>query len=327
MYIVTGGAGFIGSVVVSKLNEAGITDILIVDNLGTSTKWKNLIGKQYSDYMHRDAFIAHVRAGNIPNISIESITGIIHMGACSATTEENLDFLMENNFKYTRELARFAADNRIRFIYASSAATYGDGSHGYSDDINKIPDLRPLNRYGYSKQLFDYWSLTNGYIDEIVGLKFFNVYGPNEYHKGSMVSVPYLAYNQIKTSGTVKLFKSYRSDYADGDQKRDFIYVKDCADVIFWLLNNPDVNGIFNLGTGTARTWNDLARAAFTALGKASAIEYIEMPENLIKQYQYFTQADMQALKNTGCPVPIRSLEEGVKDYISNYLEAGSQFC
>ena len=326
MYIVTGGAGFIGSVVVSKLNAAGISDILIVDNLGTSQKWLNLLGKQYSDYLHKDEFIEHIRSGNLPGISTESIAGIIHMGACSSTTEEDMDYLMENNFKYSRDLARFAVDNKIRFIYASSAATYGDGADGYSDAIEHMENLKPLNRYGYSKQIFDLWALNNGFVDKIAGLKFFNVYGPNEYHKGSMVSVPYLAFHQIQDSGKVRLFRSYREDYADGEQKRDFVYVKDCADVMLWLLENPDTNGIFNLGTGNARSWNDLAGAVFSALDLEPNIEYIDMPDKLIKQYQYFTEATMNSLESTGCPVKMHSLEDGVRDYVSKHLNSQQEY-
>lgn len=326
MHIITGGAGFIGSALVSKLNELGISDILIVDELGDSLKWKNLPGLTYVDYLHKDAFIEYIRDGHIPGVDLENITSIVHMGACSATTEEDMDFLMENNFKYTRDLARFAVDNRIRFIYASSAATYGDGAQGYSDSPEEISKLRPLNRYGYSKQLFDIWAHNNNFLGKIVGLKFFNVYGPNEYHKGSMKSVPYSAFHQVQDTGKVKLFRSYRPDYQDGEQKRDFIYVKDCVDTMVWLLNSPEVNGLFNLGTGEARSWNDLARAVFAALGKEPNIEYIDMPENLIKHYQYFTQADVAGIKAAGCPVQFHSLEDGVRDYVQNYLSSENPY-
>jgi ADP-L-glycero-D-manno-heptose 6-epimerase len=327
MYIVTGGAGFIGSALVSGLNAQGIEDILIVDELGDSLKWKNLLGLKYEDYLHKDLFIQYIRSGHLPDVNLENISGIVHMGACSATTEEDMDFLMENNVKYTRDLARFAVDNRIRFIYASSAATYGDGSQGYSDSLESVPGLVPLNRYGYSKQLFDLWAMNNNMFGKIAGLKFFNVYGPNEYHKGSMKSVPFGAYHQIKDTGKVKLFKSYRPDYQDGEQKRDFIYVKDCVETMIWLLNTPEVNGLFNLGTGNARSWNDLARAVFSAMNVEPSIEYIDMPDNLIKQYQYFTQAEMSSLAAAGCPVKFHSLEDGIRDYVQNYLSAENPYC
>lgn len=323
MYIVTGGAGFIGNVVVGKLNQLGIKDILIVDEIADSCKWKNLLNKQFTRYVHKDTFIAAIRQGHVPECGVEEVRGIIHMGACSATTETNMDFLMENNVQYTRDLAEFAYNNKIRFIYASSAATYGSGADGYDDDPNAIPHLQPLNRYGYSKQVFDAWALEQGLIDSIVGLKFFNVYGPNEYHKGSMLSVPYRAFHQVKESACVKLFRSYKDEYADGEQKRDFVYVKDCADVILWLLENPQVNGIFNLGTGQARSWNDLARSVFSALSMESNIEYIDMPDELRGQYQYFTEAKMDRLRATGCPVKFHSLEDGVKDYVCNFLDQG----
>ena len=247
---------------------------------------------------------------------------IVHMGACSSTTEDDLDFLMTNNFRYTRALAQYALKNVTRFIYASSAATYGDGARGYFDDEKMIPELRPLNRYGYSKQLFDLWALKNRVFKKIVGLKFFNVYGPNEYHKGPMISVANRAFHQIKESGKVRLFKSYRPDYSDGEQQRDFIYVKDCAAVMWWLLGNPKVNGIFNLGTGAARSWNSLATAVFAALGQTPQIEYIDMPAHLSSQYQYHTEASINKLKRTKCPLGLHSLEEGVRDYIVNYLDA-----
>lgn len=317
MYVVTGGAGFIGSAVVSRLNQEGINDIIIVDHLATSAKWENLIGKDYHDYIPKDEFLGQLEDGRFK----ARITAVIHMGACSSTTEDDGDYLMSNNFKYSVRLAQYCTDNNARFIYASSAATYGDGNKGYSDDDREQASFRPLNRYGYSKQLFDLWVLRNGFEDEVAGLKFFNVYGPNEYHKQDMCSVINKAYHQIKSEGTVKLFKSYKSDYLDGEQKRDFIYVKDCVDVIWWLLEHDDVNGIFNLGTGEARTWNDLVKATFGALELEPNIEYIDMPEKLRNQYQYFTQAEMDKLRRAGYDRPIQSLEDGVRDYVVNYLE------
>ncbi len=321
MYIVTGGAGFIGSAFVWKLNELGIDDILIVDNLGTTQKWKNLVNLRYYDYLHKDDFLEELYASRFPKIE-----SIIHMGACSSTTELDADYLMDNNFHYTKELAKYCLANNIRFIYASSAATYGDGSLGFSDDHSIIPKLKPLNMYGYSKQLFDLWALKKEILDKIVGIKFFNVYGPNEYHKGDMKSVVCKAYYQIKETGKLKLFKSYKPEYKDGEQKRDFVYIKDCVDVMAWFLERRDVNGIFNLGTGKARTWNDLAKATFSAMGLETNIEYIDMPEAIRDKYQYFTQADMKKLQDAGYKRKFTSLEDAVKDYVQNYLSKENQY-
>lgn len=316
MIIVTGGAGFIGSVFVWKLNSEGIDDILIVDNLGKSDKWKNLVGKKFVDYVHKDEFLKNLKDGD----GYYDVKAIIHLGACSATTETDADYLMQNNYHYSMELARWAITKNIRFIYASSAATYGDGSKGFIDDENVTPDLKPLNIYGYSKQLFDLWAIRNKVLDKMAGIKFFNVFGPNEYHKENMVSVVFTAFHQIMQKGKVKLFKSHINEYKHGEQKRDFIYVKDCVDVLWWLMQNNKVNGLFNLGTGKARTWNDLARAIFSAMGIDPKIEYIDIPETIRGQYQYFTEAKMGKLKNAGCPVDFMSLEDAVHDYVLGYL-------
>ena len=320
MYIVTGGAGLIGSALIAKLNERGITDILVVDNLSTTEKWKNLRNKSFTDYLHKDAFRRRLESG----IGIKGVKGIVHLGACSSTTEPNVDYLMENNYRYTGALAEYALSNKIRFIYASSAATYGDGEKGYSDEDGVTPGLLPLNPYGYSKHLFDLYVLRANLQSRVVGIKFFNVFGPNEEHKGDMRSMVLKAYEQIKATGTVKLFQSYRPDIKDGDQKRDFIYVKDCAEVLYWLLGAPKVNGIFNLGTGTARSWNELAQGVFTALGKPPSIQHIEMPLSLRKQYQYFTEAKMAKLRVAGCPVNFMTLEAAIRDYVVNHLETGA---
>lgn len=311
----TGGAGFIGSAFVWKLNTEGVNDILIVDELGTSEKWKNLVGLRYSDFLHKDAFAAQSQAGTLAF----QPDAIIHMGANSATTERDADHLMENNYRYTRHLAEWSVANNVRFIYASSAATYGDGDTGFSDET-PIEELVPLNMYGYSKQLFDLQAKRTGLAEKIVGLKFFNVYGPNEYHKAGMVSHIFRGCQQIQQTGQIKLFKSYREGYADGAQQRDFVYVKDCVDVMWWLLTHPTTNGLFNLGTGKARSWNDLAHALFAALDIPPQIEYIPMPEELQGKYQYFTEATMAKLAATGCPLPSRSLEESVRDYVTNHL-------
>jgi ADP-L-glycero-D-manno-heptose 6-epimerase len=317
MIIVTGGAGFIGSAFVWKLNQEGIDDILIVDRLGKTDKWKNLVNLRFVNYMHKDDFLELIYNDTV-NFEVEAI---IHMGACSSTTERNADYLWKNNNVYTGYLAEWAIERSIRFIYASSAATYGDGSLGFSDDHDKIKALKPINMYGYSKQVFDLRVLRHSWEDKIAGIKFFNVFGPNEYHKEDMTSMIFKAFHQIKETGTVKLFKSYLPKYPDGGQLRDFVYVKDCIDVMWWLFKNPDFNGIFNLGAGKARTWNDLIRAVFDAMQLRTNIEYIEMPEALRNQYQYFTEAKMDKLKAAGCPVAFSSLENSVQDYVVNYLQ------
>ena len=317
MIIVTGGAGFIGSAFVWRLNREGIKDIIIVDQLGTDDKWKNLVGLTFTDYIHKNEFIEMVIADEVPF----EVSSVVHMGACSSTTERDADYLWENNYLYSRKVADWALRHNARFIYASSAATYGDGSSGFSDDHEIISRLKPSNMYGYSKQVFDLWVLKNKLEKKMAGIKFFNVYGPNEYHKGDMVSVIYKAFHQIQETGKVCLFKSYKKEYPNGGQMRDFIYVKDCVNVMWWLLENPSVNGIYNLGTGRARTWNDLIAAVFSSMGRKTNIQYIEMPESLRNQYQYFTQAQMDKLKKAGCHVNFSSLEDSVRDYVTNYLQ------
>lgn len=316
MIVVTGGAGFIGSAIVWKLNEEGIDDIVIVDNLGTSDKWKNLVGRRYVDYVHKDRFAEMINADTVPF----EADGVIHMGACSSTTERDVDYLMENNFHYSCNVARWALKKNIRFIYASSAATYGDGTQGFSDDDATSRTLKPINMYGYSKQLFDLWVLRNGLESQVAGLKFFNVFGPNEYHKGDMRSVIHKSCGEIGDTGRVRLFKSHRAGYGDGEQQRDFVYVKDCVEVVRWLYHHRDVNGIFNVGTGQARSWNDLVKAVFTAMGKEPIIEYIDMPESIRNQYQYFTEAGMDKLRAAGYGEVFHSLEEAITDYVTNYL-------
>lgn len=317
MIVVTGGAGFIGSAFVWKLNSEGIDDIIIVDRLGTADKWKNLVNLRFVNYFHKDDFLPLIHADTLPF----EVDAIIHMGACSSTTQRDADYLWQNNYVYTGELAEYAIGRGIRFIYASSAATYGDGALGFSDDHEKISAFKPINMYGYSKQVFDLRVLRHSWGNKIAGLKFFNVFGPNEYHKEDMTSVIFKAFHQIKETGKVKLFKSYLSEYPDGGQMRDFVYVKDCVDVMWWLYNNHDVNGIYNLGTGRARTWNDLINAVFTAMKIRPGIEYIEMPESLRNQYQYFTEAKMDKLKTAGCPLAFSSLEDSVLDYVVNHLQ------
>lgn len=321
MIVVTGGAGFIGSAFVWKLNQEGIDDIIIVDRLGTKDKWKNLVNRRFAEFIHKDDFLPMVYADRVPF----DITAIIHMGACSSTTERDADYLWQNNYIYTRNLAQWAIKKGVRFIYASSAATYGDGSRGFSDDHDKIASLQPINMYGYSKQVFDLWALKNSLEGKVAGIKFFNVFGPNEYHKEDMTSVIFKAFGQIKETGKVRLFKSYKPEYSDGGQLRDFVYVKDCVNVMWWLLQHPAANGIFNLGTGKSRSWNDLIEAVFAALGIKPNIEYIPMPEGLRNQYQYFTEAKMDKLRESDCPVAFSSLEDSVGDYVVNYLQNADQ--
>ena len=312
--IVTGGAGFIGSCVVRALNDEGIKDITIVDHICSTDKWMNMRNKDYIEYINRDEFL-----DRLPEFA-KNTTHIIHLGACSSTTEKDFDFLYKNNFEYTKTLWKFCAENDISFIYASSAATYGDGNHGF-DDKDDIKKLMPLNGYGYSKQLFDIWAEKQRIAPkQHVGFKFFNVYGPNEYFKGSMASVIFHSFNQINEKGEVGLFKSYKEGYEDGGQLRDFVYVKDICKVILYMMKHEEISGLFNLGTGKARSFYDLAKATFAAMDLEPNIKFIEMPETLRKKYQYYTQAEMGKLREAGYTEEFYSLEDGAKDYVQNYL-------
>ncbi|HED11328.1 MAG TPA: ADP-glyceromanno-heptose 6-epimerase [Caldithrix abyssi] len=313
MIIITGAAGFIGSALASRLNQSGERDLLLVDVLRHNDKWKNLRHLDFYDYVDRDALWETLPL-------LPEVKAIFHMGACSATTESDAAYLMENNYRYTLRLAQYALQNNIRFVYASSAATYGAGERGYADDESAIHLLRPLNMYGYSKQLFDLKARREGWLEKICGIKFFNVYGPNEYHKGDMASVVFKAFNQIRETGRVRLFRSHREDYGDGEQKRDFVYIRDVLEMMIWLWQHPRVNGLFNAGSGRARTFLDLAAATFQAMGKAPRIEFIDMPEDIRDRYQYFTEAPMDKLRAAGYERPATSLEEGVRDYVQNYL-------
>jgi ADP-L-glycero-D-manno-heptose 6-epimerase len=320
MIVVTGGAGLIGSAIVWSLNQRGKENILIIDHLGQDNdKWRNLASLRYLEYMEKDSFIECIERDSLP----DNISCIIHMGACSKTTETDNSYMVKNNFKYSQAIASYCLDKHIRLIYASSAATYGNGEQGYSDGFEDIEDLRPLNMYGYSKQMFDLWAKHNNVFDDMVGLKFSNVYGPNECHKGEMRSVVLRAYEQIQAEGKVKLFKSYKDEYSDGEQMRDFIYIKDVVKIILHFLDHPQENGLFNAGSGNARTWNDVANAVFRALNKEPEIDYIEMPDSLKLKYQYFTELDMMNLEKTGFKVGFKSLERNVKDYVQNYLIPG----
>jgi ADP-L-glycero-D-manno-heptose 6-epimerase len=314
--LVTGGAGFIGSALVWALNKRGIEDILVSDYLKQDEKWKNLVPLRFADYVEADDLRELVRQGSS---RLNDIGCVFHLGACSATTERDAGYLIRNNFEYTKELAAWALFRDARFVYASSAATYGDGGRGMSDSAD-LTTLRPLNMYGYSKHLFDLYALRNGFLNRIVGLKYFNVFGPNEDHKADMRSLVHKAYGQVVETGVIKLFASDRPEYADGEQKRDFLYVKDAVEMSIYLAETHAAGGLFNLGSGEANSWNTLARAIYSALNREPRIEYIPMPEMLRAKYQYFTQADVTKLRQAGFTQPITPLADSVADYVRNYL-------
>ncbi len=325
MLLVTGGAGFIGSNVVASLNEAGRTDIAVNDILGTGQKWRNLAARRLAEF---------VPAGDLMHwLEGRKLDAVVHMGAISSTTETNVDLLMESNFRLSLRLFEWCAASRTPFIYASSAATYGDGAAGFSDDWSSggLARLKPLNPYGWSKHLFDQAvALRLARKDKLppqwAGLKFFNVFGPNEYHKGDMMSLVAKRFDEAKAGGPIRLFKSHRAGVADGEQKRDFIYVDDGVAVVRWLLETPAVSGIFNVGTGKARSFRDLMTAMFTALGKEPKIDYVDMPDSIRDTYQYFTQAETGNLRRAGFTADFLSLEEGVKRYVSQYLDRADRF-
>lgn len=319
MIVVTGGAGLIGSNVVWKLNERGVSDLLIVDHNPNGTKDGNLNPLRYSQYLDKADFIKPLLEGKYG----DELKAIIHLGACSDTTETDKEYLYRNNFEYTRKLAEFAVENGIRFIYASSAATYGNGENGYSDDESLIPTYKPLNEYARSKQMFDLWAIEEGIINKIVGLKYFNIFGPNEGHKGNMRSMVLKAYEQIFAAGKVSLFRSHRDEYEDGEQKRDFLYVKDAADMTLYFLDNPQLSGIYNIGSGNAETWNELINSLFQSLDMEPKIEYIDMPEKIRDQYQYYTKADMTKFLKLNYSKTALSLPDSVDDYVQGYLLPG----
>jgi len=316
MIIITGASGFIGSCIAKELNYQGREDLILVDKeeLRKSPYFK---GMKFKEFVPFDDFIKRLENGKYKNVD-----AIIHMGACSSTTVYDKDFLKQNNFVYTKRLFDWCTENGSRLIYASSAATYGDGSQGYSDDVAKMKSLKPLNPYGESKQMFDMYALDAAKMpSQWVGLKFFNVYGPNEYHKETMASVIFHSFNQIKKEGFVKLFKSYKKGFKDGEQMRDFVYVKDVVSVVLFFFEHKDICGIFNVGTGKARSFKDLVTATFVALNLKPNIQYIEMPDVLKDKYQYFTEAEMSKLRKIGYNKEFYSLEDGVKDYVQNYLD------
>ncbi len=310
--IVTGGAGFIGSALVWRLNQLGYNNILIVDRLDESDKWKNLVPLKFEDYLDAEDFIHELEEFNEFDV-------VFHLGACSSTTEKDSNYLMENNFEYSRIVAGWAALNGVRCIYASSAATYGDGTAGMKDGASALNPLRPLNMYGYSKHLVDKWAQRMGLFRQIVGLKYFNVYGPNENHKGDMRSLVSKAFDEISATGSLNLFRSHNPDYKDGEFGRDFVYVKDAVDMTLHFMEN-DIGGLFNVGSGSSTTWNELANATFAALGKEPNMEYIDMPEPLRGKYQYHTQADITRIRKAGYTKPITPLADAVADYVQNYL-------
>jgi ADP-L-glycero-D-manno-heptose 6-epimerase len=319
LVIVTGGAGFIGSALVWRLNQLGHNDILVVDSSDSSDRGENLAGLRFADYCEQEEFLRNLLSGGFD----KKVKTIFHLGACSDTTCSDESFLMRNNFEYTKHLALFALRVGARFVYASSAATYGDGTNSYSDDERNIKSLRPLNMYARSKHLFDVWALQQGLLDRIAGLKYFNIFGPNEYHKGPMRSMVCKGFAQTQSDGVIRLFKSYRPEYAHGEQERDFLYVKDAVEMTVFFHNHPEIGGIFNIGSGVANTWNALAKAIFAALELPTRIEYIEMPSELRGKYQYSTRADIGKLRRAGYKKLIISLDKAVSDYVRNYLLPG----
>jgi len=315
--LVTGAGGFIGSALVHELNRRGLTQVVVTDFLGEDEKWKNLLPLEFEDYVPAGEFLSGIEAD--PD-RYGKFAVVFHLGACSSTTVTDAAYVLQNNFAYTKSLCRWALSTGARFVYASSAATYGDGSAGMDDRTVDLRAFRPLNLYGYSKQLFDLYASREEILPEIVGIKYFNVFGPNEFHKADMRSLVCKAYDQIQSTGAIRLFKSYRPEYPDGGQMRDFVYVKDAVDMTLHLAEEDEFGGLFNVGSGTARTWLDLANALFAALGRPPRIEFVEMPENIRNQYQYFTCADISKLRSTGYQKLTTTLEEAVRDYTVNYL-------
>lgn len=319
MIVITGGAGMIGSMIAWHLNQiSGREDIVIVDRQHHPEQWQNLVHRRYAHYLDKDQLLDWLKQA-------KHIDAVIHMGAISATTERDFNKLVQDNIQYSQALWSWCAERDVPFLYASSAATYGGGEQGYKDDESQTDSFRPLNGYGYSKQFFDQWALRQVREGKPVppqwcGFKFFNVYGPNEYHKERMASVAYHSFHQFREHGTVKLFKSHLPAYKDGMQLRDFVYVKDAAAVVAHFLQNPEHSGIYNVGTGQARAFKDLASAVMTGMGKSPDITFIDMPEDLQGKYQYFTEATMDKVRASGYSQPFHTLEEGVRDYVQNYL-------
>jgi ADP-L-glycero-D-manno-heptose 6-epimerase len=326
MYLVTGGAGFIGSNIVAALS-ARDDEVVVCDWLRDDERWRNLAKHEIAEIIEPDTALAWLQRKG------ERLSAVVHMGAISTTTETNVDLIAARNIRATLELLDWCSGAQVPLIFASSAATYGDGTQGFDDAFTRdeLAKLRPLNAYGWSKHVIDrrlarLVEAGARLPPQWVGLKFFNVYGPNEYHKGSMQSVVAKNYSVVRQGQPLRLFRSYRPEYADGGQLRDFVYVRDCVDVVLWLLDNPQVSGLFNLGTGQARSWLDLAQALFAATGRPPAIEFIEMPPTLVEKYQYFTQARMDRLRSAGYQPAFTSLEEGIADYVRHYLAADDPY-
>lgn len=315
--LVTGGAGFIGSNLVRELNHRGIDNIIIADFLGSDQKWRNLVPLGFADYLEADDLLERVQSNRLGKVDL-----VLHMGACSSTTERNARYLIQNNYDYTRQLAEWTLQQKARFVYASSAATYGNGTAGMSDsgEMVNLAALRPLNMYGYSKHLFDVHASRTGLLERCAGLKFFNVFGPGECHKGEMRSIVNKAYAQVRDNGVIELFRSYRDDYRDGEQQRDFVYVKDAVAMTLSIAANGDANGLFNIGAGRSETWLEVARAIFAAMEREPVIEFIDMPVEMRSKYQYTTLADISKLRASGYDAPVTPLADAVRDYIQGYL-------
>ena len=326
MIVITGGAGMIGSMIAWHLNTVlERDDLVIVDRLQHAEQWQNLVHRQYANYLDKDELFDWLETAN-------GIDAVIHMGAISATTERDFNKLAQDNIRYSQRLWAWCAEHQVPFLYASSAATYGDGEQGYDDNAADIDQLRPLNGYGYSKQFFDQWALRQVRLQrpappQWCGFKFFNVYGPNEYHKERMASVALHSFHQFREHGTVKLFKSHKAGYEDGMQLRDFVYVKDAAAVVVHFLQHPANSGIYNIGTGQARAFKDLATAVMSSMDRTPSITYIDMPQDLHGKYQYFTEANVGRLRAAGFNTPFRTLEEGVRDYVQHYLLQPDPYC
>lgn len=317
MIILTGGAGFIGSAILHELNQRGRSDVIVVDVIDHARKERNLAPLRYADLVGISDFRQKLAQGAYDR---RGITGVLHLGACSATTEQNWDYLMDNNVRYSQELCRWSADHGVRCVYASSAATYGDGELGFRDEHELFERLRPLNLYGRSKLDTDFWARNEGLLATQVGLRYFNVYGPNEWHKEGMRSVVNKKLPEIQDTGSISLFKSYHPGYRDGGQERDFIYVRDVVAITLWFLDHPEIGGVFNVGSGVAHTWNDVGAAMFKALGCPPRFKYVEMPETLRAQYQYHTRADISKLRSVGYMADITPLEDAIRDYVCNFL-------
>ncbi len=322
MILITGATGFIGSAFASVLNRKGRSDLILSDSFGEKDKWKNILGVDFVRFVDRNELFCFLESDELA----KKITAVVHLGACADTTQTDADYLFANNVDFSIDLCEWSTKRGVRFVYASSAAVYGDGSMGFSDSDELTLKLRPLNAYGFSKWMFDMWVLKNRMVDKVAGMRFFNVFGPNEYHKGSMASVVFRAYPLAKAEGKVRLFESHRDDYSHGEQLRDFIYIDQVTDAILYLMDNGTANGIFNVGTGVAHTFNQLAQAILEGVGKKANIEYFPMPEEIRDRYQYYTQADMTRLYGIGFPKYEDKFQEYVEKYVSCYLMQGQRY-